>query len=104
MTIYQYSYNVLIGFFKNYLTAVPDCTKSWPLLHDIELKIPQHFCYSFDGCLKEASLLVNWREVLEMFRKYSKILRKSIDSNFFKHLQSLNCILIVTSVPESTLS
>lgn len=46
-------------FFKNYLTAVPDCTASWPLLHDIELKIPQYFCYSFDGCLKEASPLVN---------------------------------------------
>lgn len=56
---YLYSYNVLIVFFKNYLTAVPDCTASRPLLHDIELQIPQHFRYSFDGCLKEASLLVN---------------------------------------------
>lgn len=59
MTIFQYSYNVLIGFFKNYLTVVPDCTASWPLLHDIGLKNPQHFRYSYDGCLKEASLLVN---------------------------------------------
>lgn len=30
-------------FFKNYLTVVPDCTASWPLLDDIGLKIPQHF-------------------------------------------------------------
>lgn len=59
MTIFQYSYNVLIVFFKNYLTAVPDCTALWPLLHDIRLKIPKHFRYSYDGCLTEASLLVN---------------------------------------------